>query len=108
MTPTICKYLDCSTAHITDNDAQLLELDAKCLPALAPTLVVYQYTEGFFVFVPDLSGNKLEEHKKNCQDAGYSTHLLNLLDIARQYDCIFLRLDRDGDLYPELPQQQDW
>jgi len=99
--PFIAAMFDVSTCHITKKDNNLL-IENKD-PSTNPELIVYGYPEGYFIFVPD----QVEDLQDKLKAEGYSKELINLLILAHQHDCIFLRLDADGVSYEDLPTF-DW
>ena len=89
--PTPHTFWDVSTAHITADDAKLLEAD------LGP--VHYTYEEGFFIPVPD----EIEQALADIEEQGFSADAIALLRKASENSIDLLRLDRDADTYIELP-----
>ena len=89
--PTPHTFWDVSTAHITADDAKLLEAD------LGP--VHYTYEEGFFIPVPD----EIEQALADMEEQGFSADAIALLRKASETGIDLLRLDRDADTYIELP-----
>lgn len=93
-----------STAHVTPQDAELLEADAeaKVVDGVMDVLLVYQYPEGFFLWCPrDL--DCFQEETAGAAAAGYSPALVNLMRLARYKKCKWLHLDRDGPTYHGYP-----
>lgn len=99
----ISKNLEVSTLHITQRDANLLDVAADC-PG-APPVVVYKYPEGYFLYVPestaDFKDTILIAHK-----VGFSQGLLNLMANAYQNKCEYVHLDCDSEVYPDLPTHE--
>jgi hypothetical protein len=89
--PTPHTFWDVSTAHITADDAKLLEAD------LGP--VHYTYAEGFFIPVPD----EIEQALADMEEQGFSADAIALLRKVSETGIDLLRLDRDADTYTELP-----
>lgn len=98
----IQRYLDCSLSHIYKQDMfwlQEMEYDPN-----AP-LVVYKYEYGVFVVVPE---HLMDGYTRaQIRNYGLSENIFTLLKAAHEQDCVFLRLDRDGAEYSELPRG-DW
>jgi hypothetical protein len=85
--PTPHTFWDVSTAHITADDAKLLEAD------LGP--VHYTYAEGFFIPVPD----EIEQALADMEEQGFSADAIALLRKSSETGIDLLRLDRDADTY---------
>jgi hypothetical protein len=81
----IQRCLVVGTCHVTQDDTICLSEEEG--------IVAHEYEEGFYVHVPDAA----------CDDElrgiGYSPAFLGLLKLARENDCDYLTLDRDG---PEI------
>ena len=92
--PTPQTFWDVSTAHITADDAKLLEAD------LGP--VHYTYPEGFFIPVPD----EIEQALADMEEQGFSADAIALLRKVSETGIDLLRLDRDADTYTELPSHE--
>jgi len=90
----IVKVMDCSTVHISRADAARLDDDVN-MPNAQP-LIVYDYDEGYFVYVGERSDDK------QILEAGYSKDLVGLLHRARKAGCKYLQLDCDGPKYKGL------
>ena len=99
--PLITKIFDVSTAHVTRKDDQILKKAQDILDP--PTLIVYPYEEGYFIYVPIV----VKEYVSSMKKEGYSKAMVTLLTRARAHDCTFLRLDCDGMIYEDLPTY-DW
>jgi hypothetical protein len=92
--PPFRTFWDVSTAHITADDAELLEAD------LGP--VHYTYEEGFFIPVP----SEMEQALADMEEQGFSADAIALLRKASEGGIDLLRLDRDADTYAELPSHK--
>ena len=92
--PTPHTFWDVSTAHITANDAKLLEAD------LGP--VHYTYAEGFIIPVPD----EIEQALADMEEQGFSAAAIALLRKVSENSIDLLRRDRDADTYTELPSHE--
>lgn len=91
-------YVDVSTKHITEADADLLkELADKESP-----VTVSEYTEGFFVPICGDQGchTQMVQELVNREASGALIGLLNLLHKEGFH---LLRLDADGEVYTDLP-----
>ena len=103
------KNLVVSTGHITKEDDKLLtkendllERAEKLSMKTVVELVVHPqpYDYGYYICtVEKLSERDVTAMKK----FGYSDALINLLKISHDNNCSFLKLDRDGKVYDELP-----
>ena len=108
MTPTITKVFDVSTTHISPNDMRLIETTARAhreegIFAKPPTtLIVYDYEEGCFVFAA-IEDDEAENFYTTLEGHGLSHEFIALLRLAKQFGCKFLQLDRDGEIYDNLP-----
>ena len=78
----ICKYLDLSTAHMTEADSKLLENNGLPFRVLSD-----EY--GFFVTASNTGNEELKE-------AGFSDDFLALCEYAFKKDCLSINLDRDA------------
>lgn len=103
--PTRILVLDVSTCHISPKDAQLLKECAEnedVVTSQNNALIIHEYTEGCDVFVSE------EIYDKKYQEAlirdGYSKAFVDLLRLAKKFGCNYLKLDRDGTEYDDLPQ----
>ena len=95
------KTLVSSTCHITLKDNENLEVESES--NTAPILLVYKYEQGFMIYINP------NEEVYNDQDVkdNYSTQLRDLLLIAKQNGCVYLKLDCDGTVYEHL-ETFDW
>ena len=89
--PTVYRYWDLSTGHITLHDTKLLS-DSPCL-------VVYEHEYGWTVLVPQ---DELDEALAEIAEHGHSAALRTLLRLANSRDIRMIRFDRDGDLVAGL------
>lgn len=99
-------YVDLSTGHLTRADARLLEDEAADRAARPPVLVVYSYTEGFWVYVPSTADQLREYLDRAADDGRYSTVLLDLIRLAHEQHARFIRFDSDGPVVPKLPTHE--
>ena len=90
------KNLVVSTGHISKDDNDRLETDSSS--NLTPDLVIYKYQYGFFIFISDELEESIDRLRSN-----YTEALCNLLTLAKANGCRYLKLDRDGQTFPELP-----
>jgi len=86
---SICKYLDLSTAHITEADSKLLEED-NGLP-----FRVLSDEFGFFVS----SANASDDELKN---AGLSDDFTAICNHALEKGCLYINLDSDAEIIDGL------
>jgi len=90
-----------STAHITKDDNEKLEVEATTNST--PILVVYRYEYGFLIFVhPDKEDGEFELIKEH-----YSQELFDLVKLAHDNKCTYLKLDCDGQEFKHL-KTFDW
>lgn len=95
------RYVDMSTAHVTQKDMELLESQGDL------GVVAYDYNEGVFVYVPP--EEDLPTTLGAAQERGLSDSFCKALTYASQQGAYLLRLDADGDMI-EDPQLDlhDW
>jgi hypothetical protein len=89
----IQKYLVVSTAHITEEENEYLRDEVYS------QLSVYTTDYGHSIFVPHENLKKFE--------GIVGKNVLSLLKIAYKNGCCYLKLDRDGFVYDDLPKF-DW
>ena len=95
-------HLDISTANVTDNDLDLLEIDAdhdrgpEAPGAVIPN-VGYEYGAIIFVLRYDNDAER-KEHILAVVNAGYSSAMVAVIQLAWRLDAAMVRLDRDADL----------
>jgi hypothetical protein len=86
--PEIYSFLDISTAHITEEDNK--QLDIHALKGELPVYALNEY--GWFVWAETEFGDDM------------SSAIKDVLEIARAHECAYVRFDRDGREYDELPK----
>ena len=96
------KVMDCSTVHISNNDARLLE---KALAGSDGPVLVVWYPEGYFVYTA--SGWSKSRAQKELVAAGFSQAFADLMVIASEAGAKWLNVDADGPEYKGL-QKFDW
>lgn len=94
----VMNYLDCSTKHISVEDARLLKDPPD-------ELLTYENEYGWFVHVPDDLCE--EDFVQTLVSRGVGPSLLQVLQFAHANDCVWVKLDRDGTEIPTLPRS-DW
>jgi len=101
----ISRYLDLSTAHVTQKDMDLISFDYDNNPVYS-----YDYEYGSFVFLPDTK-SKIEQIELFCDliEYGYSKSFVKVVKYAKDLDCTMIRLDCDGDTYvSKLLDTNNW
>lgn len=93
--PFIFQVLDISTCHIQKSEAMQLERDIPDNQVPAYELAEF----GWLLYVGELDDNWPEER--------WSEALRNILKQAAELGCDYVRFDRDGREYDELPRF-DW
>lgn len=97
------KTLVLSTVHIPrELNERLQRLRAECSPGKdikLPGTFCIPYAYGWILHVP-------EEEGFVDLDMASEKDLLHLLTLAKQLDCQYLRLDRDGLIDPDLPRYE--
>jgi len=99
-------HLDISTANVTANDLDLLEVDADNdrgpdAPGATIPNVNYEYGAIIFVLHYDNDADR-KEHILDVVNAGYSSAMVKVIKLAWKLDAAMVRLDRDADLCPDL------
>jgi|10_taG_2_1085330.scaffolds.fasta_scaffold136573_2 hypothetical protein len=99
--PITYKYIDVSTAHITEKDDKLLR---DCMDGnsedIAPAGHKKQGEGGYWIWV--------NRHCSWCEEAyeksEFSPAFINLMERATHSDADWMNLDCDGQVYDDLPQ----
>ena len=110
--PEFFKVLDCSTGHINEQDDSLLGYDYSLNKHdehgnRLPQPLCVQELDGGGRLVSTWAGDwdiAPSEMNAVMLRFGYTQELFNLLDYARATGCRYLKLDRDGPLYNDVPQ----
>lgn len=89
--PLIFKVLDISTNHMSREDVD--NLDQEVAGGMAPVYVLKEY--GWLIYVGEINDNWPGEQ--------WSEAFLNVLKLAADLGCDYVRWDRDGLIYDELP-----
>ena len=97
----IMKVLVLSTAHLTEKDHTLLaeQSDPDCCPSfrehadLHPTRDEYS----LWVYAGYASDDDPTVTAELCALAGFSSNVYEILRLAQQNDCGYVRFDRDGE-----------
>ena len=89
--PYIVKVLECSTAHITSKDNDLLNQDGMSAPA------VYKFEYGHFVYAENVF-----EEQETLAKTGFSEQFIRILKKANSEGCKFVQFDCDGMEYNDL------
>lgn len=97
----IYTYLDASTAHITEQDAKVLEQVGK----YNKKITVATYREGYIVSVP--ASFCFHEYENSWREAGLSDSFIALMRHAQEDGVFLVRIDANGDIIDEL-EQHDW
>ena len=91
-----------STGHISMKDSNLLTRDAERRDG-SHTCAVDSFQYGFYIYIPEEDDSYSLIQKSEL----YSDAFKNLIRIAREHSCQYLKLDRDGQTYPGL-KTFDW
>ena len=83
--------LECSTAHISQCDSEMLTGEAPKAPVLA------EYEYGYFLFIPEE-----QDWEDEMSEVGYSTEIIELIKYAKKKGASILRLDRDAEIIEGL------
>ena len=106
----IMKVLVASTGHITADDNAMLQTfsgpeDGENLPSDSIRAAEDGY--GFFVWAGDADEPELaESYYKELLRTGISKDFVNILRLAAENKCTYVRLDMDGPAYSELPKHE--
>lgn len=96
MSNGVYKYLDVSTAHISESDDSLLTHNSpRC------NLVNRPYEEGYWIYVPS-DDEEFAELIKHLVDFGYSYGLISVMMKAHALQCMYVVLDCDGEEHEDL------
>jgi hypothetical protein len=96
----IIKMLTLSTAHITEETANELDTEAKsCGLSDIPFAVYREDDYGWFIC--------LSSHLELLDEIYLPEDFKACCYLAKENDCEWLRLDRDGEIVPDLPTY-DW
>jgi hypothetical protein len=95
---TTSVMIDCSTAHITQRDSELLA-DQDAMP-----MAVYDIPYGFLVY---LGIDLIEGADELMRKEGLSEAFITLVQKGRASGAQFMRLDEAGEVYDWL-EQFDW
>jgi hypothetical protein len=93
--PFIFRVLDISTGHMTSEDNEILTAETRDGEGTAPVYELAEY--GWLVYVGEIDNNW----------PLMSPEFRNILTKATALGCDYVRFDRDGREYPELPSF-DW
>jgi hypothetical protein len=95
--PFIFRVLDISTGHMTKEDNERLQyLESNCKAYSGYELRDY----GWLLYVGEIEENWSEDDK-------WSSAFMNIMKTAQKAGCEYVRFDRDGRDYDELPKF-DW
>jgi hypothetical protein len=89
----VYNYLDINTAHITENDANILS-------SIADGNLVIDREHGWWIWVDVADPEKQEAEFRS---TGLSNDFLKVLETAVDRNCFWLLLDSDGETLSELP-----
>lgn len=103
---TICKHLDISTVHLTEEDNDILS-------NFCTDISYGEHDYGFYVSVPDVDYESPDDgtlHAKINQalEDGLSESFVNILKYAHKNDCSIVVFDRDGEVDENLPTFDWW
>lgn len=94
----ISRALICSTAHITASDDDLFDKASQFIIPSSPILCD-SFPYGYWIYV-NPSPTAFYFHQLVA--FGYSLALVALLKLAHDNNCLWIKLDRDGDIIPGL------
>lgn len=93
----IQKIVVFSTTHITEGDNNRLEYEAT-FKNESSSLIVDKFEYGYYIHIPSEFSELIHIHSEALQ---------NLLMIAKDIGCQYLKLDRDGQTYENI-ETYDW
>lgn len=96
--PSVRKYLDISTGHITKEDSERLAADALARRPFHP--IVEESWYGWWVYAPT---ELKKEWAPEVSARGYSKEFIGVLAYARKHRCTWIKLDCDAPVVPGLP-----
>jgi hypothetical protein len=94
--PYFIHVLDISTGHISPNDGVLLDNSKKDINS---PIIVYDYPEGYFVYVPQIA---VEEELEGFMTYGMSEEFCKIIKLASDKGCKYVQFDCDGIEYEDL------
>lgn len=95
------KFLDLSTAHMTETDSKILEMQPK-------SMTVISYEEGFFVYTgPRDCAGDTNEFIEDMEGNALSDAFQKVMLYARDLDCAYVCFDRDAGQHPDF-EVFDW
>jgi hypothetical protein len=97
--PFTSKVLDVSTVHISQEDNELL-VDTHLTES---PIIAYQSDCGYFVYIPQ-DKELYDGFPEKAKSFGHSKAFINLIDKARNMECQYIHLDRDGTTYSDIPK----
>ena len=95
---SVCRYLDTTTAHLPEDEADALRASTIEHVCADP----YEY--GWWVWVPPIAYPQDADELADLR--AQAPRLLDLINYARSQDCDHLRLDADGAAIDGLPTFQ--
>lgn len=106
----IYKYLDLSTAHITQTDSHLLDQYSKMGDRSLELrfdlrLIVRPHPYGMWIHVPvgQEAKEELTALAESLTNAGFSPALMQIIIYAMSKDCYWINLDQDANEEEGLP-----
>jgi hypothetical protein len=101
---SVQKYLDISTAHITEEDTTILSDKETQDNHLLP-LIIHQYAEGYFINVSiDSLEHEKDKYVASLTKIGFSEAFINIMLKACSLDCYWVRFDGDTPKCNDLPE----
>lgn len=97
--PELFRVLSISTCHIAQADG--VWLSEACHPGTT-SMIVREYEEGWWVHINRDDKDWLASLKK----FGYPQSVLDVLKFALDHACHYAFIDRDGQIYPQLPKYE--
>lgn len=89
----VYKYLDLSTAHVTEEESVAIDQNFPALEDQGPRVIRHDY--GWWVNAPlGIDLTTFAEHYPN---------VLACINRARELDCYWINFDQDADTEPGLP-----
>lgn len=101
----VYKYADVSSGHITQKDAELLDIAASFAGRYAGVPLIAKYAKGWFLSTrPDWYDE--EQWAMDLTELGFSRDFIGLWHEVSKKGCQILRLDADGEQIAGLPLHQ--
>ena len=101
---SVQKYLDISTAHITEEDTKILTNKETQDDHMLP-IIIHEYDEGYFINVSiDSLEHEKDKYVVSLTKIGFSEAFINIMLKACSLNCYWVRFDGDTPKCNDLPE----